>query len=202
MGFDTDKVQAQDTIIIAKHDVSSVKNRSRSSVLKRTPTLNNSPSRRRYKTTTTKCKCPFSISVSYHYETSLWFLVKKKRKNTILHNNHMQIDPKHLLLPKHSLSGPVLEAVNRLVQTGTSCQNIIIYIYSTFNVSLAYKTVYNIRNNYINDIIDQCSDDPAGSSVNRLINLFKNSNNVSFMYVLEKELLRRSQRFGQMTEVN
>ena len=96
----------------------------------------------------------------------------------------MQIDPKHLLLPKHSLSGPVLEAVNRLVQTGTSCQNIIIYIYSTFNVSLAYKTVYNIRNNYINDIIDQCSDDPAGSSVNRLINLFKNSNNVSFMYVM------------------
>ena len=61
LGFDTDKVQAQDTIIIAKHDVSSAKNRHHFSFLKRTPTSNNSPSWGRYKTTMSKCRCPFSI---------------------------------------------------------------------------------------------------------------------------------------------
>ena len=48
------------------------------------------------------------------------------------------------------------------------------------------STIYNMRMTHIQHIIDLCSEDPGGSSVDKLIALFKNTPDVSCVYLLHQ----------------
>lgn len=184
--FSPDKVQADGTQIIANHDVPSIRGRSRNSVLKRTMSSTTSSliAKKNNKTTTNKCGCKFSISIAFDYNSNKWFLLKKRSKLSIMHTNHIKIEVEHLYMSKTTMSPKLLKAIERLVHSGSSVRNIQIVIKGTFNVSVSYSCIYDIRNSCINNLIDNCSEVPYGSAVEKLIGLFKNSPNVSFVYVL------------------
>ena len=102
----------------------------------------------------------------------------------MMHVNHIKIEVEHLYMSKSTMSPKILKAIERLVHSGSSVRNIQIFIKGTFNISVSYSCIYDIRNSCINDLIDKCSELPYGSAVEKLIGLFKNSPNVSFVYVL------------------
>ena len=98
--------------------------------------------------------------------------------------NHTKIEAQHIMyMSKNTMSPKLLKAIKILVNSGSSIRNIQIFIKGTFNVSVSYACMYDIYNSCINELIDQCSELTYGSVVEQLIELFKNSPNVSFVYV-------------------
>lgn len=136
---------------------------------------------------TLKCGCTFSLTIFFHHISQRWFL--KKKHNNVgaqLHNNHIWINPIHNYVSKNDLSDVVQETIYELIQCGTNDSNIKIYISTQYKINVKISTIYNMRMNHIQHIIDLCSEDPTGSSVDKLIALFKNTKDVSCVYLLHK----------------
>jgi hypothetical protein len=185
--FDDNSLQATNTIIEPKHHAPSRKNYSRSSYLKRVTSSSNHDDSKANKCQTLKCGCLFSITIFFHHASKRWFL--KKKTNNIdanLHTNHIWINPIHQYVSKNDLSQIVKDTIYELIQCGTNDANIKIYIYSQYSIHVKIGTIYNMRMTHIQGIIDLCSEDPGGSSVDKLIALFKNTPDVSCVYLLHK----------------
>jgi hypothetical protein len=72
-----------------------------------------------------------------------------------------------------------------LVLSGVAISNITIYI-KKIKINVKYKTIYNLRNEHIQQLLDSCMGNLHGNSVDKLIALFKQTKNVSFVYLLHK----------------
>ena len=74
-----------------------------------------------------------------------------------------------------------------MMETGTKLSAVSTMLQSRYKVNVSYQTLYNMRMNKIKDLLNLCSKDPYGTPVNRLIQIFSNTENVSFVYVLHKK---------------
>ena len=123
----------------------------------------------------------------FHHITQRWFLKKKNNYTASqLHTNHIWINPIHNFVSKKDLSETVKETIFELIQCGSNDTNIKIYVFSQYKIHVKLCTIYNMRMNHIQHIIDLCSEDPGGSAVDKLIALFKNTEDVSCVYLLHK----------------
>ena len=116
-------------------------------------------------------------------------MVLKKKKKTIdsqIHTKHIWINPIHHYTSKNDLSEIVKDTIYELIQCGSNDSNIKIYVYSQYKINVKVCTIYNMRMNHIQHILDLCSEDPSGSSVDKLISLFKNTEDVSCVYLLHQ----------------
>ena len=111
------------TTIMRAHDVSSVRNRSRCSVYKRTNTNidPNMGDKKRNKTQSKKCGCTFKFTILYDNHHKLWF---KKRRRIALSNaeskmdyhlNHIKIDPIHMYHARKDLPDNVVKSINKTI---------------------------------------------------------------------------------------
>jgi hypothetical protein len=66
-----------------------------------------------------------------------------------------------------------------LIVSGSSVGFIQISIRASHDGNVSSQIILFMRNKHINDIINQCSATPRGSSVDQLIALFKNMDDVS-----------------------
>jgi hypothetical protein len=73
-----------------------------------------------------------------------------------------------------------------LVASGSSISSIQIFIRAFHDVNASTQTICLVRNEHIHNIVHACSLHPAGSSVDKLIALLKNIENVSCVYLLHK----------------
>ena len=137
---------------------------------------------------TKKCQCTFSITILFDDESNEWYL-KQKRNSTLdpkYHHNHIWIDPKHLSLSKNTIPDYVSKTIHSLIQSGMNIPSIQLYIKTEYKCNVDYQTLYNLRVNQIDDLIEACSEKPFGSSVDRLKYLFKNTPSVSFVYIIHR----------------
>jgi hypothetical protein len=73
-----------------------------------------------------------------------------------------------------------------LVASGSSISSIQIFTRASHDVNISTLTIYFMRNEHMNDIVNACSLYPAGSSVDKLTALFKNIEKFSCVYLLHK----------------
>ena len=188
--FLPNKLQQKNTIIQQPHSSTSIKNRSRSATNKLAHSGGKfalkSPEKTR-RSNSRKCSCDFNISIIFHTETNSWYLKKKKIVSSDsdhqYHTNHIWIDPNHLSLSKNDLSPTMHDNINQLISSGTSIPTIQFIMKHQFNVNLDYSTLYNMRVTHIDNLLKSCSLDPQGSSVDKLISIFKQTKSVSFVYI-------------------
>ena len=117
----------------------------------------------------------------YHHNSQRWFKKKHNNGDAQLHINHIWINPIHNYVSKNDLSEVMKETIYELIQCRSNDANIKIYIFSQYKVHVKVSTIYNMRMTHIQHIIDLCSEDPSGSDVDKLIALFKNTPDVSYL---------------------
>ena len=193
-------MQAKNTIIQVAHSSSSIKNKSRNSNYKRVSfngiydsSSSNSISddnelMKSNRSTTKKCNCKFSITILYDEDTKFWYLRDQKRNKNQLkyHSNHMWIDPKYITQLKNDISPSIIQKVQALIDSGHGIPSIQSFIKISHNVNIDYQTIYNMRLKSIDNLIKQCKETPYGSSVDKLISLFKVTKSVSFVYIIHR----------------
>ena len=186
--FVPNMVQAANTIIRVPHSGSSRKHSSRNSKYKRSHLNHNDvdSNMKINRTNTNKCGCKFQLSIFYESTSRRWFLKQRQRRNYDVtfshHSNHIWIDPMHLCTTRKSLSENAILAIKTLIEGGHPIPSIMSYVRTTCKVNIAYSTVYNMRNNAIDELLKACYDNPSGSSVTKLIQIFKVTKNVSYVY--------------------
>ena len=182
------KLQMCGTIKQTSHSASSIKNRSRNSCFSRVNNSTNSFEDKCNRSSTKKCGCTFQLTAFFDDSSNRWFLKTKRPLNSshMYHINHMFIDPKFLSMSKYQLPSAINEAIESLIQVDGNISTVIAHIKQRFNVNVNYGTVYSIRSKFIDQLIHICNDKPYGSSVDKLITLFKSMNNVSFVYVIHR----------------
>jgi hypothetical protein len=60
-----------------------------------------------------------------------------------------------------------------LVLSGVAISNKTIYVRKKFKINVEYKTIYNLRNEHIQQLLDSCMGNLHGNLVDKLIALFK-----------------------------
>ena len=183
-------LQQTNTIIQPHHHSSSVHKRSRHATLNRTVSSSNKSSDiKGNRSSTYKCKCLFNISIMFDHSSSRWFLKRKRSKSSdvLYHTNHIYINPSHLEINKNNIPNHVKENILSLIHSGTPITYINHIVKSQYGINVDYQTIYRMRDNQINDLLKSLSaSDPSGAPVDNLINIFKRTENVSFVYVLHK----------------
>ena len=181
-------VQASNTIIQQAHSSSSIKNRSRNKTFKRANVINSDKqsAEKVSRSNSKKCGCTFQFTIFYYEESSRWYLKKRRDmvEDNAYHFNHIFIDPIHLSASKHNIDKRVKQSLLNLVTSGSSIVSIQQCIRVQHKVNVSYQTIYNIRTNEINQVLKACSKHPYGSSVDKLISLFKGMDNVSYVYIM------------------
>ena len=186
--FVADKVQASNTIIQVSHSGSSTKHNSRNSKFKRSHLDHESvdPLGKNNRTNTSKCGCKFQFCIFYDDTSCHWFLKEHRKKSHDVslshHSNHIWVDPVHFSSTKKDLSDIAMQTIKILLADGHPIPNIISHVKSTCRVNVPYHTIYNLRNQAIDDLLIECSEFPSGSSVDKLIQIFKSTTDVSFVY--------------------
>ena len=186
--FKSNYVQACGSIIQQAHYATSIKNRSRNSTFQRAHTSDAHVKSSR--TNTTKCQCSFQLSIFFDVTSSRWFLKKRVGSNSQeyqYHFNHIFVDPKYLTHKKNTLPPHVIEEINNMMETGIKVNAIGTMLQSRHKMNVSYQTLYNMRMKKVEDLLKLCSENPSGTPVNRLINIFKHTENVSFVYILHKK---------------
>ena len=82
------------------------------------------------------------------------------------------------------MSNNIYDAITNLLDCGSPISNIVLALHATYHINVSWQTIYNIRTNQVAKLLEKCSDDPQGSSVDRLLAIFKCQKNVSFVYTL------------------
>ena len=188
--FLPNKLQAKNTIIQVSHSATSIKNRSRNATYKRVAhdDVNQNDLIKANRTTSKKCSCSFYFTIFYDEVSSFWYLKKKKSydDDAMYHHNHIWVDPDHLTLSKKFLDKDLNDCIISMINSGSNIPSIQHFLKHQYKVNVDYSTIYNIRNKLIQDIIRSCSGNPSGSAVDRLINLFRHTNSVSFVYIIHR----------------
>ena len=180
----SDNVQASNTLIEQKHSGSSTRGSSRSSKMMRVCGGGNIDRHVSNKCLSHKCGCKFQITIFFHKNTSRWYLLKKKNKNEVCkHTNHIWIDPKFLQTQKRQVNNTIKTDILDMIKSGIPLANISIYVRNKYKINIDQKTIYNFRLDHIKELIDDCSNSPFGSPVDKLVKLFENSKNVSYVYL-------------------
>jgi hypothetical protein len=102
------------------------------------------------------------------------------------HTNHIWISPKHINETRKQLTPEVEKSIMDLVASGSSVGTIQIFIRASHDVNVSSQTIKMMRNEHIDNIVNQVSAHPGGSSVDKLIAFFKNTDNVSCVYLKHK----------------
>ena len=186
--FIDNQLQMCGTIKQAAHSASSIKNRSRNSCYVRVDDSSNTSNKSKLNRSSTKrCGCMFNITIFFDDISKRWYLKNKRGfKDSMFHNNHIFIDPQHLCLHKSQIPSNIKETITSLVQIDGNINTVIEHIKQRYQINVDYNTIYNIRQNVIDGLMLNCTETPYGSSVDKLISLFKSMNNVSFVYVIHR----------------
>ena len=149
--FVPDMVQQCNTIIQPHHSASSIRGRSRSSVLKRAHISLSESDDKMKRLTTKQCQCLFQITIMYDHDTFRWFLKSKKSKSldSLFHHNHIYISPDHLTFTKTMMSDHIKSAILTLFDSGTPISNIVNILKYQYSINVNYSTLFNIRSNQI-----------------------------------------------------
>jgi hypothetical protein len=128
---------------------------------------------------TTKCGCRFNLqSIQRHQDD---FYLKKHGKNNLpAHTNHIWIDPFHKYQGKQNLNQQVKRVIMDHALSGVTISNITIYIRKRFKINVECKTIYNLRSEHIQELLDSYMGNSTGNSVDKLIALFQNTKKCHF----------------------
>lgn len=184
--FEEGRLQANNTIIQQHHSCRSVKHSSRHAKFKRVNNHNSNIKTNRSKTK--KCTCTFQLSVFFDSVTSRWFL-KPRRSKTFdhcFHFNHIYVPPKYMLKTKRNIPPDLRTRINKLITFGNNSSSIVSTIRGEEGINIDYDTIFSIKIDQMKGLLEECSDDPSCSAVTKLIKLFQNSDNVSFVYILHR----------------
>ena len=196
--FVTNKAQANNTIKQMAHAPTSIKNKSRNSHYERVKfesshdelDLNNQISidGKINRSSSKKCNCTFSFTIFYDPHTLSWYLKNKKslKDSNMYHNNHIWINPIHLTMPKNTVSPSVMHSIECLISSGHDIPSIQLFVKDRYKENIDYQTIYNLRMNSISSLLKACNEKPYGTSVDKLIAIFKNTKSVSFVYILHR----------------
>ena len=133
--FNTNALQASDTLIEPKHHGTPRKGRSRSSRLKRVKKCSDTDETKTNKCQKLKCGCTFSITIFFHHISQRWFLKKKLNNfDSQMHVNHIWITPNHNYVSKKDLTEVVKDTIYELIQCGSNDTNIKIYVFSQYKI--------------------------------------------------------------------
>jgi hypothetical protein len=73
-----------------------------------------------------------------------------------------------------------------LAASGSSVGTIQIFTRASHDVNVSSQTIMLMRNEHIDNIVNEVSASPGGLLVDKLITLFKNTENVSCVYLIHK----------------
>ena len=79
-----------------------------------------------------------------------------------------------------------MQRINNLIDFGNNSSSIVSTIRGEEGLNIDYDTIYSIKMDKMQGLLDDCKNDPSSSAVGKLINLFKNSPNVSFVYIIHR----------------
>ena len=189
--FSPGTLQQPGTFIQEAHSASSTKNLSRSSYKKRT-SINKSceildPNRKRNKVDTVRpvcidqC-CSFAIQIICDKTNNKWYIRHNDTKTNI-HSGHLPIHPQHVQTSIRNIDASVKEYMYQLFSEHVDQQTIISCVAKRFKINLSYDTVrYHNRCRLLHKI-NIVSSQPYGTAVDQLLASFKNSTDVSYLYV-------------------
>ena len=196
--FAFNKTQANNTIKQVAHSATSIKNKSRNSHYERVHfdstddeynvDKNNLSLSKTNRTSSKKCNCTFCFTIFFDPESSSWYLKKKLSSSDdhIFHSNHIWINPLHLTMPKKTMSPSVMKSIECLISSGHEIPSIQLYVKDRYKENIDYQTIYNLRMNSIASLLKACNEKPYGTSVDKLISIFKHTKSVSFVYILHR----------------
>ena len=98
----------------------------------------------------------------------------------------MWIDPIYLSRHKNTIEPFIFESIKSLIEAGHDIPSIQMFIKSRYNIFIDYHTIYKYRVNSIESLLKSCNEKPYGSSVDKLISLFKVTKSVSFVYIIHR----------------
>jgi len=193
--FEEGKLQASGTIEEKEHQSSSRKGKSRSSTLKLANNTKNVPMNKKNIRTSTKSPsslekaCSFQIIIFCSSESGKWYIAKHcstwlQSRSSSYHTNHMPLNKTDMTVQKRLLDDSTIEKINILIGSGASNNSIVSAIKLEFNISITVGQVKRFREDRVNSILSLCKDDVIPkSAAERLIALFKQMKNVSYVYV-------------------
>ena len=78
------------------------------------------------------------------------------------------------------------QRINNLIEYGNNSSSIVSTIRGEIGINIDYDTIYSIKMDQMQGLLDDCKGDPSSSAVGKLISIFKNSPNVSFVYIIHR----------------
>ena len=127
--------------------------------------------------------CPFKFIIFLSAD-NYWYLscLEKYDPNCCTHSYHVRTH--HHLLHKHDLPDIIRNYITNCISDSMSPSTIRVMLRSQFNVSVDNSTIRSIRDDHIDSLLSDTSQDPSGMGpAKRLVALFTKMRNVSFCYV-------------------
>ena len=141
-------------------------------------------------------KCPVKFTVFCDKISKRWFLSSPKDLNNLQQDeccrlcshNHMRLHPADLCTDTKDLSQDVQEFITNSFNSGCKIQHIIDMVKAQFGINVSEEQIQHKRKNYIDDMIKLTNGETKDniqqlSAAEKLIYLFENMNDVSFVYV-------------------
>jgi len=179
-----------------EHQSSSRKGRSRSATLQSVPNAGNQSSSKvnKNRTATTRPasleeSCSFRLSIFCSAFDSKWYISeqfsKARSSSCCQHTNHLPVDSTHILTHKSQLlNGKTKEQIYRLIESGRTNNTIVAAIKSEYGVTITNAQVEQFREDRVQAILKLTENEVLPrSAAERLMALFKNMSNVSYVYV-------------------
>ena len=91
-----------------------------------------------------------------------------------------------MLKTKRNIPPDLRTRINKLITFGNNSSSIVSTIRGEEGINIDYDTIFSIKIDQMKGLLEECSDDPSCSAVTKLIKLFQNSDNVSFVYILHR----------------
>lgn len=116
-----------------------------------------------------------------------WYIAsstKKKKKDTcFMHINHLPINSVHLRQNVSAIPESLIEEIKLKVRSGVTPMAIVNEIQNKNQITISLQQVYKIKQEIVDDLIRNAGDKPSYSAAERLIQVFKTYNDVSYIYV-------------------
>ena len=203
MVFADDKIQALGTLVQKEHQSSSIKGRSRSSTLQlaaisKDDEQGKKPARKygraEGQVNKQQCKrrscrddaCGFSFNI-FCASNEKWYIAGRVEKtaSTTHHSNHLPLDAAHILTQKNDLTINMHGKINILLDSGATNSVIVSVMKKECNVTLSHDQIRSFKDERVKSLIaNHPNEKVCRSSVDRLICLVKNMDNVSYIYVM------------------
>jgi hypothetical protein len=209
--FKTGKHQQSGTIRQPEHSGTSKKNRSRSAnnvvanissevdVAKETqlpPVTSGRKPFQKNKSTSVRpasldCACNFAFKLlcsGTATKDGKWYIlsnkgIQKNARSCGSHSNHLPVEAAHITTKKRDLSPTVIERVYQLISSGSGTTSIVNHVCTEFQIVVSHQQIQALKIKHVDELILASGEDPSGSAAERLIQIYKHDDNVTYIYV-------------------